>query len=193
MLFTLEQFPLLGIRGAAAAEHRALFQLWHLRTFGAAPAGLNTRDRLEKRFPSLHGKLKILSPPGHGSHPSGELPDPSPSLRTAPPATRTAPRRSHLPDRTGPGRPAMGTALPEPAELPEPPGPPPARPGRALDPQPAGRCSSVVLLFCGSVVLWFCSSAVLLFCGSVILLFCSSAVLHFCSPVVLCFCSSVVL
>lgn len=104
MLFTLEQFPLLGIRGAAAAEHRALFQLWHLRTFGAAPAGLNTRDRLEKRFPSLHGKLKLLSPPGHGSHPSGELPDPSPSLCTAPPATRTAPRRSHLPGRTGPDR-----------------------------------------------------------------------------------------
>lgn len=109
-----------------------------------------TRDRLEKRFPSLHGKLKFLSSPGHRSHPARELPKPSPSRRTAPPSTRTAPRRSHLPDRTGPSRAGEGTVL---AESAEPPGPPLARPGRALAPQPAGRCSSVVLQFCSSAVL----------------------------------------
>lgn len=76
--------------------------------------------------------------------PPGNFPNRArPAAPRPPPQSRDRARRSHLPGRGG-----AGTALPEPPETPQPPGPPPARPGRALAPQPAGRCSSAVLELC---------------------------------------------
>lgn len=137
-LFPPEQFPLLAMRGAP----RALYTPGIAR--GAGTRGIAWKSAFLHRMGSRSSSPRRGTahiPPLRGTSRAEPVPVPIPIPGARPPLSPAGP------GWTGLGWAGMGGhRSPEPPEPPEPPGPPPARPGRALlAPQPAGRCSSVVL------------------------------------------------
>lgn len=137
-LFTPKQFPLLGRRGAAAAEPGALFTSLPWTDLGRSARGLAHTGWLGKgkALSSTAREAECPLPSGTPSDAAGNFPS---RARPAAPPSRDAPSppsSSHLRSRAGEHRapePSEPSELPEPSE---PPGPP--RPGRAPLRSPPG-------------------------------------------------------
>lgn len=141
-LFTPEQFPLLGRRGAAAAEPGALFTSLPWTDLGRSARGLAHTGWLGKgkALSSTAREAECPLPSGTPSDAAGNFPS---RARPAAPPSRDAPSppsSSHLRSRAGAAPRSrtsrtFGTSRTFRAS-----GAAPARPCPA--PQPAGRCSS---------------------------------------------------